>query len=39
MTDFDLFPHDKLLKKIAALGMELRIVVWITEFLLGPTQN
>jgi hypothetical protein len=39
MTNFDLVPHDWLLKKIAALGMELRVVVWIREFLLGHTQR
>jgi hypothetical protein len=37
-TDFDLVPHDWPLKKIAALGMELRVVIWIREFLLGQTQ-
>ena len=31
MTDFDLGPHDWLLKKIVALGMELRAFVWITN--------
>ena len=28
---FDLFPHDKLLMKIAATGMDLRAVVWVKE--------
>jgi hypothetical protein len=39
MTDFDFIPRDWLLKKIVALGMELRIVIWIREFLLGHTQR
>jgi len=39
MTNFDLVPHDWLLKKIVALGMELRVDVWIREFLPGHTQR
>ena len=30
---FDLVPHDWLLKKIAASGVESKVVVWIWEFL------
>jgi hypothetical protein len=36
---FDLVPHDRLLTKIAASGMESRVVIWIREFLLGRTQR
>jgi hypothetical protein len=36
---FDLVPHDRLLTKIAALGVDSRVVVWIREFLLGHTQR
>jgi len=35
---FDLVPHDKLLTKIAATGVDLRIVVRAQEFLLGRSQ-
>jgi hypothetical protein len=34
-----LVPYDRLLTKIAASGVELRIVIWKTEFLLGLTQT
>jgi hypothetical protein len=36
---FDLVPHDRLLKKITALGVDSRIVVWIREFLIGSFQR
>jgi hypothetical protein len=36
---FGLVPHDHLLKKTAAWGMDFRVVVWIREFLLGCTQR
>jgi hypothetical protein len=36
---FDLVPHDRLLTKTAASGMELRVVVWKREFLLGHMQR
>jgi hypothetical protein len=36
---FDLIPHDRLLKKVAALGVDLRVVVWIREFLIGHSQR
>jgi hypothetical protein len=36
---FDLVPHGRLLTKIAASGVELRVVVWIKEFLLGRLQR
>jgi hypothetical protein len=32
---FDLVPHDSLLTKIAATGVDLRVVVWVKEFLFG----
>jgi hypothetical protein len=35
----DLVPHDRLLRKIAALGVDSRVVVWIREFLLGRSQR
>ena len=36
---FDLVPHDRLLKKIAASGMDSRVVIWIREFLIGRSQR
>ena len=36
---FDLVPHEQLLKKIAASGMDSRVVVWIREFLIGRSQR
>jgi hypothetical protein len=36
---FDLVPHDRLLTKIAETGVDLRVVVWIKEFLLGRSQR
>jgi len=36
---FDLVPHDRLLMKIAATGVVLRVVVWVKEFLLGHSQR
>jgi len=35
----DLVPHDQLLTKTAALGVELRVVVRKREFLLGHMQR
>jgi hypothetical protein len=35
----DRVPHDRLLKKIADLGEDPRVVVWIREFLLGRSQR
>jgi hypothetical protein len=37
--DFDLVPHDRLLRKIAASGVDPWAVVWIREFLLIRTQR
>jgi retron-type reverse transcriptase len=36
---FDLVPHDTLLTKIAETGLDLRIVLWVKEFLLGCSQR
>jgi len=36
---FDLVPHDWLLKKIAASGVDSRVVVWIREFLIDSSQR
>ena len=38
-TAFDLVPHDRLLTKIAATGVNLRAVVWVKECLLGRSQR
>ena len=34
---FDLFPHGRLLVKIAECGVDTRVEVWIGELLLGRT--
>ena len=36
---YDLVPHDRLLTKIAATGVVLRVVVWVTELILGRSQR
>ena len=36
---FDLVPHDRLLKKIAASDVDSRVVVWIREFLIDRSQR
>jgi len=36
---FDLDPHYGLLTKIAATGVDLRVVVWVKKFLLGCSQR
>jgi retron-type reverse transcriptase len=36
---FDLVPHDWLLKKLAASGVDSRVVVWVREFFVGRTQR
>jgi hypothetical protein len=36
---FYLVPHDRLLTKNAASGVDSRVVVWIREFLFGRTQK
>jgi hypothetical protein len=36
---FDLVPHDMFLTKTAASREDLRVVVWIKEFLLGRAQR
>ena len=35
---FDLVPHDQLLMKLVALGVDSRVVVWVREFLVGHTH-
>ena len=36
---FNLVPHDLLLMKLAASGVDSRVVVWVREFLVGRTQR
>jgi hypothetical protein len=36
---FALVPQDRLLTKIAATGVDLSVVVWVQEFLLGSLQS
>jgi len=36
---FDLVAHDRLLAKIEATGVHLKVVVWVKEFLLGCSQR
>ena len=36
---FDLVPHDRLLTKLAASGVDSRVIVWVREFLVGRTQR
>jgi hypothetical protein len=36
---FDLVGHDRLLTKIAAIGLDLRVVIWVKEFLLGRSER
>jgi hypothetical protein len=36
---FDLVPHDRLLMKLAAPGVDSRIIVWLREFLVGRAQR
>ena len=36
---FVLVPHDRLLTKLTASGMDSRVVVWIREFLVGRRQR
>jgi hypothetical protein len=36
---FNLVPHDHLLTKLGALGMDSKVVVWVREFLVGCTQR
>ena len=35
----DLVPHDRLLMKLAAWGVESSVVIWVREFLVGHTQS
>jgi len=36
---FDLVPHDLLLTKLAASGVDSKVVVWVREFLVGLPQR
>jgi len=36
---FDSVPHDRLFTKVAALGMDSRVIVWVREYLVGRTQR
>jgi hypothetical protein len=36
---FDLVPHDRLLTKVMASGVDSRVVAWVRQFLLGHTQR
>ena len=36
---FDLVPHDRQLTKLAASGLDSRVVFWVREFPVGRTQN
>jgi hypothetical protein len=36
---FDLVPHDRLLTEIAETGLDLRVVLWVKESLLGRAQR
>ena len=36
---FSLVPHDRLLTKITATRVDLRVAVWVKEFLLGRSQR
>ena len=36
---FDLVPHDRFLTNITATGVDLKVVVWVKEFLLGRSQS
>ena len=36
---FGLVPHDRLLEKIAASGVDSRVVVWSREFLIDRSQR
>ena len=35
----DLVPHDRLLTKIGATRVDLRVVVWVKNFVLGRSQR
>ena len=36
---FNSVPHDWLLMKLAGLGVDSRVVIWVREFLVGHTQR
>jgi len=37
--DFDLVPHDRLIMKVVASGVESSVVIWVSEFVVGHTQR
>ena len=36
---FSSVPHDRLCTEIATTGVDLRVVVWVKEFLLGRSRR
>jgi len=36
---FDSVPHDRLLTKLAASGVDSRVVIWVMELLVGRTER
>ena len=36
---FGLVPYERLLTKLAASGVDWRVVIWVREFLVGRTQR
>jgi len=36
---FNLVPHEWLLMKLVDMGMDLKVVIWVREFLVGHTQK
>ena len=36
---FDSVPHDRLLTKLAASGVDWKVVVWVRELVLGRTER
>jgi len=35
----DLIPHHRLLTKIVSTGVDLRVIIWLEEFLLGRSHK
>ena len=36
---FNLVPHERLLTKLVAMGVNSRVVIWMREFLVGHTKR
>ena len=34
-----IIPHDRMLMKLAASGMDSRVIIWVREFVVGRTQR